>query len=60
MLTVFLQVVVVPGDDETETVKAAGKTLLITYATKADNEHGAGNSGWGSYTDLPGKIEKLL
>lgn len=54
------QVVVVPGDVESDAVKADGKVMVYTITTKADNEYQAGNSDICNYNILPKKIVDIL
>lgn len=55
-----LQVAVVPGDVESDAVKADGKVMVYTITTKADNEFQAGNSDICNYNILPKKIVDIL
>lgn len=50
----------VPGDVESDAVKADGKVMVYTITTKADNEYQAGNSDICNYNILPKKIVDIL
>lgn len=55
-----IKVTFVSGTEEKEVMTKDGKTLVLQYTSKADNQYAAGNSGWCNSSSGAKAIERML